>query len=121
MRGGFLRAPQQGGNTMLKLSEIFAKLTRSVKNHTLAVAGTAILAGAALTAAAPAAEAQHVGFGISVGVPAPAYYPPAPIYGGYYGYYGHPWGYPAPYYHGYYGHPWGGYYGHPAYGRGWRR
>jgi hypothetical protein len=102
---------------MMKLSSTFAKLTRSVKNHTVAVAGTAILAGAALVAATPKAEAQHVGFGITIG--APAYYPQAPYYyGGYYRpYYGHPY-YGRPYYHGY-GYGYG--YGHPYYGRGWRR
>ena len=41
-----------------------------------AFAGTAI-AGAALMLAAPAAQAQHVAFGISIGTP--AYVAPAPV------------------------------------------
>ena len=69
----------------------------------------AALAGALLFAAPHKAEAQRVGFGISIG---------APVYGG--GYYGpaygaYPYAYGYPYYGGYYG------YGHPYYGGGYYR
>jgi hypothetical protein len=67
------------------------KLT-AFKSTTVKVLAAATLAGALLTAAAPAAEAQwHVGFRVG----GPVYVAPRPapvvIYGGpaYYGYYGH--------------------------------
>jgi hypothetical protein len=78
----------------------------------------AALAGALLFATPHKAEAQRVGFGISVGVPAPVYGP------GYYGagyvapypYYGPSYYGPAYYGRGYYG----GYYGRGYYGGGYR-
>ncbi len=73
----------------------------------------AALAGALLFAAPHKAEAQRVGFGISIGT--------GPVYGGYYGPHyvrPYPYGYPA-YYGGYYGpRPYyGGYYGGRPYAR----
>ena len=71
----------------------------------------AALAGALLFAAPHKAQAQHIGFGISIG---------GPVYGGYYA--------PGPYAYGpaYYGYPaygpgyaYGGYYGPRFYGRGY--
>ncbi len=104
----------------------------NTKSITKWMAGAA-LAGAMLFTAPHKAEAQRVGFGISIGTPAPVYYgpsyvAPAPVYPypayygpayGYYGYYGHPY-YGG--YRGYYGHPYyGGYRGGGAFRGGHRR
>ncbi len=56
----------------MKLSNVFAKLTAG---STAKVLGGLVIAGAALTVAAPAAKAQ-VAFGVEVG--GPRYYAPAP-------------------------------------------
>ena len=58
----------------MKLSNVFAKLTAG---STAKVLGGLVIAGAALTVAAPAAKAQ-VAFGVEVG--GPRYYAPAPVY-----------------------------------------
>ena len=85
-----------------------------LKTMTKWLAGAA-LAGALLFAAPQKAEAQRVGFGISIGGPVygGGYYPyaaPSPYYAGYPAYYG---GYYGPHYYGrpYYGGYRGGYYG----------
>lgn len=57
----------------MKLSTLSAKLTGSKAVRALSITA---LAGAALALAAPAAQAQHVRFGISIG--APVYVAPAP-------------------------------------------
>jgi hypothetical protein len=70
----------------------------ALQSKALKVLAAATLAGALLTAAAPAAEAQHFAVGVRVGGPVffgPRYVAPAPpvvVYGGpgFYGYYGHP-------------------------------
>ena len=62
----------------MKLSETMKKLTW-MKSQTFRVLGVATLAGAALTAAAPAAQAQDWQFGVQVGGPQ-YYYTPAPAY-----------------------------------------
>lgn len=89
-------------------------VTTMLKNNAVKLLATAALAGAALTTAAPAAQAQRVFFGVRLGgpvvvAPAPVYAPaPAPVF--YYGYGPH-----------YYGHPYfwhGRWYGRPY---GWRR
>ena len=99
----------------------------------------AALAGALLFAAPHKAEAQRIGFGISIGGPVygggyygPRYVRPYPAYGpAYYG--GYPYAYGRPYYGGGYARPYygggyrGGYYGGRGYGYGggyrggWRR
>lgn len=75
-----------GGNTM-KLSEITAKLT-CMKSKAVRVLAASALAGAVLTAAAPAAKAQHFAIGVQFG--GQRYYaPPPPVYPAYgyaYGY-----------------------------------
>jgi hypothetical protein len=99
----------------MKLSNVTAKLTY-VKQHAFRALTVATLAGAALTAvaAAPAAEAQRVGFGVVIG--GPRYYAPAPpvvVYRG------PAFGYPA-YYHGYdrwHHDDWGRFHGYDH--RGW--
>jgi hypothetical protein len=63
----------------MKLSNVFAKLTS--KSNVVRTLAVTTLAGAALLAATPAAQAQHVAFGVQFG--APAYYAPAPAYYGY--------------------------------------
>ena len=64
----------------MKLSNLSAKLT-CMKSNTVKLLAGAVVAGAAFTAAAPAAHAQHVGFAVSFGAPAPQYYyAPAPRY-----------------------------------------
>lgn len=71
----------------------------------------AALAGALLFAAPHKAEAQRVGFGVTIGT--------GPVYSGYYsGYYGPRYVRPYPYYNGYYGPAYYGprYYGHGYYG-----
>ena len=75
----------------------------------------AALAGALLFAAPHKAEAQRIGFGISIGGPGyygayygPRYVRPYPVYG---------YGYGYPYYGGGY---YGGYYGRPYYAGGYR-
>jgi hypothetical protein len=75
----------------MKLSEITAKLT-CIKGKAVRVLAAGLLAGAVLTAAAPAAQAQRFAFGVQFG--GPRYYapPPPPAYGygyGYGGYYEH--------------------------------
>ncbi|HXA47717.1 MAG TPA: hypothetical protein VNW52_08805 [Burkholderiaceae bacterium] len=98
------------------------------------IAATAgVLAGAALlVCAAPAMAQPRIGFGITVGLPAPvvyaapmpvAYVEPAPVVYGGYGpvvrvgapYYYHDWHY----YHGY--HDYHGYYGYHGAYHGWHR
>ena len=63
----------------MKLSDVSTKLT-CIKSTAVRVLSVAALAGAVLTAAAPAAQAQHVSFGIQVG--GPRYVAPAPVYYG---------------------------------------
>jgi hypothetical protein len=71
----------------MKLSNRLAKLT-CIKSNAVRVLAAATLAGALFTAAAPAAQAQRIVFGVGFG--GPRFYRPAPpviIYGpGYYGY-----------------------------------
>ena len=66
----------------MKLSTLAAKLTFT-KAHALRALGLAALVGAALTAAAPAAQAQRFGVAVQFGRP---YYAPAPAPPAYYGY-----------------------------------
>ncbi len=89
----------------MKLSNLTAKLT-CLKGKAVRVLAAGALAGAVLSAAAPAAQAQRFAFGVQFG--GPRYYAPAPprVYG--YGYGGY-----AP---GYYG----SYYQRPYYGGDWR-
>jgi hypothetical protein len=67
-----------------------------VKNNAIKLLATAALAGAALTTATPAAQAQRVYFGVNVGGPAYYYRPAPPVYRPYfahgYWYYHHPYG-----------------------------
>ncbi|HEY4354335.1 MAG TPA: hypothetical protein VGN16_01195 [Acidobacteriaceae bacterium] len=70
----------------MKLSDITAKLT-CIKGNAIRVLAATVLAGAALTAAAPAAEAQHFAVGVRIG--GPRYVVPAPAY------YGNGYGYPG--------------------------
>ena len=99
----------------MKLSNVFAKFTGG-RAKVLGMLGGLVVAGVAMTAAAPAAKAQ-VAFGVTVG--GPRYYAPAPrpVYRAY-GYvapgYG---GYVAPGYVGYGYAP--GYWDHRRY-EGWR-
>lgn len=80
----------------MKLSDLKAKLTggntlASIKGNAVRVLAAGMLAGAVLTAAAPAAKAQHFAVGVQFG--APAYVPPPPPrvygYGAYPGYWEH--------------------------------
>jgi hypothetical protein len=64
----------------MKLSGVSAKLT-CMKSKAVRVLAAATLAGAVLTLAAPAAEAQHFAVGVQIGgsryiAPAPVYYGP---------------------------------------------
>jgi hypothetical protein len=79
----------------MKLSTLTTKLT-SLKSRTFKILAATALAGAALTAAVPAAQAQRVVVGVGFG--GPRYYAPPPpvVYGGY-GYYHHDWRYGHPY------------------------
>ena len=80
----------------MKLSQMSAKLTGG-KVKVLGFLGGLALAGAAMTVAAPKAEAQ-VAFGVRIG--GPRYYAPAPVYRPY-GYVAHAYpayGYVAPAY-----------------------
>jgi hypothetical protein len=73
----------------MKLSNVTAKLT-SIKSSALKVLAVTALAGAALTAATPAAQAQRVVVGVGFG--GPRYIaPPVAVYGGpvFYGGYGY--------------------------------
>lgn len=68
----------------MKLSNITAKLT-FLKGKAVRVLAASALAGAVLTAAAPAAKAQHFAIGVQFG--GPRYVAPAPpVYGYGYGY-----------------------------------
>ena len=60
----------------MKLSTLSAKLT-CMKSNTAKVLAGVVLAGAAFTAAAPAAQAQQWGVAVNVGQPQ-YYYAPAP-------------------------------------------
>lgn len=60
----------------MKLSTLSAKLTGSKAATATKVLAVTAIAGAAMTMAVPAAQAQRVAFGIQVGVP--AYVAPAP-------------------------------------------
>ena len=82
----------------MKLSNLTAKLT-CMKGKAVRVLAASALAGAVLTAAAPAAQAQRFAIGVQFG--GPRYYAPAPprVYGYVPGYYGS-------YYHPYYGGDW---------------
>ena len=63
----------------MKLSNLTAKLT-CIKHHAFRAIAVTALAGAALTAAAPAAQAQQFGVGVHIGGPyrpAPRYFAPA--------------------------------------------
>jgi len=63
----------------MKLSNLTAKLT-CIKRNAIRILTVAALAGATLAAAAPAAQAQQVGFGVHIGGP----YRTGPVfYGGY--------------------------------------
>ena len=66
----------------MKLSNVFAELTSS-KTRVLSVAGGLALAGAMLTAAAPAADAQQFGIGVQFGGPRYVAPVPPPVYRGY--------------------------------------
>ena len=66
----------------MKLSNVFAKLTSS-KTRALSVVGGLLLAGAALTTAAPAASAQQFGIGVQFGGPRYVAPFPPPVYRGY--------------------------------------
>jgi hypothetical protein len=73
----------------MKLSNVTAKLT-SLKSRTVKILAATALAGAALTAAAPVAQAQRVFVGVHFG--GPRYFAPAPpvVYGpAFYGGYGY--------------------------------
>jgi hypothetical protein len=63
----------------MKLSNAVTKLT-CVKSTAVRVLAAATLAGAALIAATPAAEAQHFAIGVHIG--GPRYVAPAPVYYG---------------------------------------
>lgn len=82
----------------MKLSTLTTKLT-SLKSRTVKILAATALAGAAFTAAVPAAQAQRVVFGVGFGhryvAPAPVYVGPAYGYGygAGYGYYHHDWRY----------------------------
>lgn len=68
----------------MKLSNRFAKLT-SLKSNVVRTLAAATLAGAALMAATPAAEAQHFAVGVQFG--GPRYFvPPPPPPPRFYGY-----------------------------------
>ena len=68
----------------MKLSDVTAKLT-CMKGKAVRVLAASALAGAVLSAAAPAAQAQQFGIGVQFG--GPRYYAPPPppprVYGGY--------------------------------------
>ncbi len=85
----------------MKLSDLTTKLT-CMKGKAVRVLAAGALAGAVLTAAAPAAQAQRFGIGVQFG--GPRYFAPPPppprVYG--YGYYN---GY-YPGFHPYYGGDW---------------
>lgn len=71
----------------MKLSGVIAKLTGK-GSKALGVVGGLLVAGAAATAMAPAAQGQ-VAFGVQIGTryaPRPVYVAPAPAYGYGYGY-----------------------------------
>jgi hypothetical protein len=68
-------------------------VTAMLKSNAVKLLTGAALVGAVLTAAAPAAQAQRVFFGVHVGRPAyygPRYYapPPPPVFYGHPGFYG---------------------------------
>ena len=78
------RLESDTGGKVMKLSNVVTKLT-CVRSTAARVLAAATLAGAILIAAAPAAEAQHVAFGVQIG--GPRYVAPAPVYyGNGYGY-----------------------------------
>jgi hypothetical protein len=93
----------------MKLSDLSAKLT-CMKGKAVRVLAASALAGAVLSAAAPAAQAQQIAFGVQFG--GPRYYapPPPPVrvydYGYYRGYpaYTRPYGYSDWRYHNYVRH-----------------
>lgn len=64
----------------MKLSNLTAKLTCS-KTRVRSMLGGLVLAGAALTMAAPVAQAQQFGIGVQFG--GPRYVAPVPVYRGY--------------------------------------
>ncbi len=84
----------------MKLSNLFAKLT-SGNTKALTILGGLAIAGAALTTAAPAAQAQQFGFGVQFAGPRYVEPVPQPVYGTYGsgdyapGYYAPSYGYAA--------------------------